>query len=287
MKILINFSDEKFRKSQIYNSLSAIKFGNFDKVIEYSPKDIDLNFKNKYSKIFSNKRGFGLWLWKPYFILKTLKELNDGDYLFYCDSGAYFLNDIDYLIRLSIDNNQSIIGFDLPLIERQFTKRLVFSSMSYYDYSSNQILATYILFKKDINSLNFVNEWLNLCTDENLLDPVSTNEQSIINEYDDFVSHREDQSLFSILYKKNELISFRDPSQYGDRPFEYRWVPKLKPKYKEWVYQPIFHHNSNYPRIINLTRGVNINNFKIKEKIKSFLNKLNVYNENMFKYIHK
>jgi hypothetical protein len=128
---------------------------------------------------------------------------------------------------------------------------------------------------------------LNLCTDENLLDPVSTNEQSIFNEYDDFVSHREDQSLFSILYKKNKLISFRDPSQYGDRPFEYRWVPKLKPIYKEWVYQPIFHHNSNYPRIINLTRGVNINNFKFKEEIKSFLNKLNVYNENMFKYIHK
>jgi hypothetical protein len=129
-KYLLNFADNNFRKSQIYNSYTAIKFGNFDKVFEFSPKDIDVNFKNKYSKIFSYKRGYGLWLWKPYFILKTLKELNDGDYLFYCDSGAYFLNDIDYLIRLSIDNNQSIIGFDLPLIERQFTKRLVYASMN-------------------------------------------------------------------------------------------------------------------------------------------------------------
>ena len=56
--------------------------------------------KNK--EILSRKRGSGYWLWKPYLILKTLKEkLNYGDYLIYIDAAILYMNStyqvIDFL----------------------------------------------------------------------------------------------------------------------------------------------------------------------------------------------
>ena len=39
-----------------------------DNVIEYSASDIEPSFIEKNKSIMSKKRGFGLWLWKPYFI---------------------------------------------------------------------------------------------------------------------------------------------------------------------------------------------------------------------------
>lgn len=40
-KILINYANEAFRESQILNSKTGLEVEKFDKVIEYSPKDID------------------------------------------------------------------------------------------------------------------------------------------------------------------------------------------------------------------------------------------------------
>ena len=54
--------------------------------------------------------------------------------------------------------------------------------------------------------------------------------------YPEFVDHRHDQSIYSVNVKKNKLITFRAPSQYGNG-FEglYRY--------------------SNYPQIINHHRN--------------------------------
>lgn len=68
--------------------------GGADNVIEYSKEDIEPGFIEKNRSIMSNPRGFGLWLWKPYFIQKTLKSMKDGDWLFYVDGCTIFINDI-------------------------------------------------------------------------------------------------------------------------------------------------------------------------------------------------
>lgn len=284
MKVLINYSNLKFRKAQKINSASALNKGGFDKVIEYTPENIDKTFyKNNY-KIFNYKRGNGLWLWKPYFIYKTLLILNDNDILFYSDSGSYFIRKIDYLLNNVDLGKQSVIGFELPLLERQFTKKETFKYLNINNYDNNQILATYILFKKDQFSLNFVKEWLELCCHEHILSPEKHSIQ--FNEFSDFVSHREDQSIFSLLYHKYKLEAYRDLSQFGDRPFEYQWVKKFAINNKEWSYIPKEYTNSNYPRILNLTRGVNYHKFHLKEIIKSILNYLNLYTEKVFNKLH-
>lgn len=262
MIVAINYADENFRKSQKLNTKTAYKKGKVDKVIEYSPKDIDKNFYENNKKILSQKRGGGYWLWKPYIVLKTLKELNKGDYLIYCDSGAHYINNVKYLIDSMDKCNTDIMVFELPLIEKQWTKRELFNLMECIDdkyKESNQILATYFLVKKSDYSMKFFEEYLNYaCLDDILNDEYDENLQ-----IEDFIEHRHDQSLLSLLSKKEKLITFRDPSQFGIRPWEYAGESRLI-RYKKY-------ENSNYPKIILSQRKVNILRFRIKEFIRSSL----------------
>lgn len=91
--IAISYANRKYKKQLEVNKKSALEIGKVNEYYSYSPNDIDPDFKNKNKYIFSLPRGNGYWLWKPYFILKTLKEkLNEGDYLIYTDAGILYMN---------------------------------------------------------------------------------------------------------------------------------------------------------------------------------------------------
>lgn len=267
MIIAINFADDNFRRAQELNTKTAYTHGKVDKVIEYSPEDIDDNFKKSNEQVFKYNRGYGLWIWKPYFIVKTLKEINYGDYLFYCDSGAYYVNNVQYLINCMEEKNQDIMCFELPLISKQWTKTETFEFMEANNEehkNSNQILSGYILIKKSDFSVKFFDEFLNECCDEKKVS-YKNFDDNIKNDLD-FIAHREDQSILSILYTKYNLEAFRDPSQFGDRPWEYCGDGRII-RFKKY-------ENSKYPRIIMSQRKASIKKFKIKEKIKDILLKI-------------
>lgn len=268
MKVAINYADNNFKESQKYNTKTAYKRGKFDKVIEYGPSDIDEEFYKTHKKILTQNRGGGYWLWKPYIIKKTLDSLEYGDYLFYCDSGAYYCNSIDYLIECLEKNNEEILVFEIPLIEKQWTKKECFIKMecnSHKYTDTNQRIATYILFKKTKRTIKFVEDYLKYCTDESLL----TDDEFIVeNNYSNFIDHRHDQSIFSLLSKKYCIKSYREPSQYGDRPWEYFANNRL---YDEKKYD-----NSQYPRIVISYRKANRIRFSIKEKLKDILQLINL-----------
>lgn len=270
----INYADNKYRKAQKYNTKTAYTKGRADKVIEYGPEDIDYKFFKDNEKIFKYSRGAGLWIWKPYFVLKTLNKMENGDYLFYCDSGAYYVNKIQYLIDCMELNKQEIMTYELPLISKQWTKRETFV---YLDCDNdeftedNQILATYFLVKKSENTIEFFNQFLKYCCDEKIISYKIFNEKII--DYKEFISHREDQSIFSIICKKNNLMKFRDPSQYGNRPWEYR--------NKDFIYKEKKYFNSEYPQIVCSYRTEKVLKMKIKEFVKKYFVYLNIYNESV------
>lgn len=219
MKIFINYSDNKYRKQQKFALKMAKYLGGFDKEIAFNPSNIDAKFFQKYRNILEQKKGGGYWLWKPYFILKTLNDLNEGDYLFYSDAGGFFLKSVDILIDELKKSKQDIMGFELPLIESQWTKRELFLNMNCdenYYYESNQILASFMLIKKSEVSVAFVNEYLEYSKNE-----INITDRLNIKQGDDFIEHRHDQSIFSLLYKKHKYIAFKDPSQLGKHPRSY------------------------------------------------------------------
>jgi hypothetical protein len=224
LKVYINYADANFRRHQRYALYCAKYFGKFDKVIGLSEENIDRKFKYKYSDILSQKRGAGYWLWKPYFINKMLKQIEYGDYLFYSDSGAMIIKNIDLLISELCKYKQDIMGFELPLIEEQWTKKELFLSLNCDEekyHKSNQILATYILIRKSKISEQFISDYLRYSCDIINISDVFI---SSIKQQNNFLEHRHDQSIYSLLYKKYNLRPFKDPSQYGNNPFGYAGV---------------------------------------------------------------
>jgi hypothetical protein len=250
MKVLINYANDTFQDCQKINSNSGLRVGLFDKVISYSPKDIERDFFDKNRKILSQARGNGYWLWKPYFIKKTLDMLSSEDLLFYSDSGSYFVRPISTLIDgiRTQDHNRGLVAFELQHAEKAWTKRDAFilmdcDSTTYSE--SNQRLASFNLWRKTPFTIGFINEYLFYAQDERIITDLEN--QCGYANYPEFNEHRHDQSIFSLLTKKYGLSAYRDPSQYGNETKHY-------------------YANSNYEQIIEHTRKTNAS-FSRKPKL--------------------
>jgi hypothetical protein len=70
------------------------------------------------------------------------------------------------------------------------------------------------MWRKSKFALEFVNEWLNFSRDKRIITDLEN--QVCFPNYDGFIEHRWDQSIFSLLIKKYDLQPYRDPSQYGN-----------------------------------------------------------------------
>ena len=116
MKILINYADSRYAQARKWNSRTGKLIAKFDTIYEFSPNDIDDKFQKENRQILLSKRGNGLWLWKPYIINKVLEHTKDGDFIFYCDSGAFFIRNID-TIKNQVNKETPLFVCDIPLIE--------------------------------------------------------------------------------------------------------------------------------------------------------------------------
>ena len=223
-KVLVNYANMKFEDARKIQRKYA-KLAGFTDIYEYNPDDIGGEYKSIHHEIFLYERGDGLWIWKPYIINKTLKMIDEGDIILYCDSGAFFFKSAKSIFK--IINQKGIWVSELPLIEKQFTKRKVFETMKMVDVSfldSAQISGSFFGMKKDSDSEKIVEEWLSLCENIDILSPADCNDEESY-----FVSHREDQSIFSLVIKKNNIKPYSDPSQYGRLPekyFQNNWMFK-------------------------------------------------------------
>lgn len=241
MILAINYAVGAFLTTQKFNSKRALKFG-ADKVKEYTLEDLSDEFRIKNEAILKNKRGGGYWIWKPYIILDALSMVDEGDYVVYTDAGSAFVNKIDYLIQCMERENTDIMCFQIPRKEKMYTKRDAFILMDCDTpefYETPQICATYILCKKSLISYNFMKEYLYYVQDERIVTD-KPNEMGKMN-YEGFVENRHDQSVFSLLCKKNGIPPFRDPS---------KWEGEVKDKYSVEV-----NERSRYPQVIESHRN--------------------------------
>lgn len=231
MRVLVNYANDNVKFGQKLNSVTGKHIAHFDKIFSYSPQDISNDFKLKNAEILNVNSKNGLFLWKPYIVKKTLDKLNEGDILFYCDSGAFFLKKMDQVFKLMKKIDIWCCG--LPLIEKQFTKTETFYYLNCLNdkfTDTNQIHASFFAIKKSKVTVKFVNEWLFLCENIKILN--AKNYDVVQDENINFVGHRYDQSIFSLLCKKYNIEPMMDPSQFGRFPSmyylasNYLYVPK-------------------------------------------------------------
>jgi len=211
---LINFANEKFEKRRKVNSQSGLNSG-FDHCVEYTSNMFPL-FYRKYKHILDQPRGCGYWLWKPYIILQTLLQVNDGDVVMYSDSGATFINSIQPLVDTCL--REEIVLFELNGIPlKSYTKRDCFYYMwgnTIEYHNTNFITASFQLYKRCERSITFVEKYLKWCCNEDVLtDKPNTCGLPNLPEFKD---HRHDQSVLTILAKHNDIKLHADPSEYGN-----------------------------------------------------------------------
>ena len=192
----------------------AKSFKIFDEIIGYTDQDLKKypEFYNKH-KIFieNNPRGYGYWIWKPYLILNELEKMEDGDILFYCDAGCELnINGKEKMINFFDKvKKKSILGTKAWSNDLTHTKIDLVYFMGLNDQmellKKPQMQATVLLIKKDMITMTLFREFYNICSNNyNLLDDSPSVNKSLA----EFIEHRHDQSIFSLLAKKYSLLNY-------------------------------------------------------------------------------
>lgn len=252
MNILVNYADSKYEPARKWNSRTGRWFGKFDRICEFKPEDIEESFRKAHSDIFSYSRGDGLWLWKPYFINRVLNESNDGDNIFYIDSGAFFIRDPRVLLHY-VSDELPIFACDQPLLESCWTKPELFTTLNACKFKDcNQFWAGFHVIRVNNYTRNFYKHWLDLCCVHANIAPSGLGKFDIVNkDYgNQFVSHREDQSIFSLLCHLYGIQSHRDVSQRGRNPKSF-----YNPYY---AFRVTKHSDDMYKTIVFLHKSPNL-----------------------------
>lgn len=197
----ITFASRGFNPAgdRICQQAKELKF--FDTIKCFREDDLNKTewWKNHSNFILKNKRGFGLWIWKPFIILKKLREMPDNDLLLYADSGCEINKfGIDKLKEFfSLANEHGICGFQMGHKEAKFNKPELFKHLGVDNNKeiteTGQLVGGILYLKKTEETVKLVEEWNQLCHIENyrfLISPPRS-------------THRHDQAIFSLLMKRD------------------------------------------------------------------------------------
>lgn len=206
-----------FELKQIRLIKSAEKFGikNYKKWTRSSLKKEF--FYKEYKKLLDIPKGSGLWIWKPYIILKALEEVSENDFIVYSDSSLYFINDPSVLFDLCKQNNGFfLIEMDSTWKLSMLCKRDIFHFLRIDDriyHNSPLTEAYFMIFQKKNETIKFVKEWLSLCLNEKLITDENFSGLANLPEYKD---NRGDMPLLSILRLQWKIQGYRNPSPWGN-----------------------------------------------------------------------
>ncbi|KIO78009.1 hypothetical protein TH53_06160 [Pedobacter lusitanus] len=231
----ITYGDDKYRDQRKLLKQTATDSAFFDEVKIFSPSAIDPVFTKHFQSILQQPRGGGYWIWKPYFIKKTLDSLPDNDILIYADAGCLInkkgkqrFNDYKLLLEAT---DTGTLAFQLPHKESEYTKREVFDYFEVSDeiINSDQLMATVILLRKCQHATSLVNQWYDTLYENSAL---FTDEKDSAIQHPSFIDHRHDQSIFSIIRKTRGALILPDETYFqnfvkdgGSCPF---WAARLK-----------------------------------------------------------
>lgn len=275
MIIAISYGDDNFSQSLKYNLKTAKKYGKADLTIAYGPSDVDKKFKKKHNDIFKCIKGAGFWLWKPYIINKTLKEVEEGDYVVYSDSGTFYRQNIALYADVMQQKGAQIYVGQVDFMEKEYSKRDAFVYIgvdAMHFENTMQYDAAFLIIKKTKFTVNVMKEWLYYSCDIRI---ISDNENVCgLNNYDGFIENRYDQTVMSLVLKKNGILPMKNISQ-PDWHFtcveplvllgKGKYIAKLKDYNREvcnkWL------EETYIPPLIVRTRFRNMNYFMFRFKI--------------------
>jgi hypothetical protein len=204
MKHLISYGCEKYALQREVFRTAAVSSAFFDAVTIFTPEDFDEGFASRMRETLNISKGGGFWLWKPYFIKKTLDSLEEGDVLVYCGANCVLNSTgkkrFDGYIERLLTCDTGALAFELPHTECEYTKLEVFHHFNSSEevIRSRQLMATIVMLRKCQHSCMMVDAWFETASAHPFL---FTDELRTLPQGRDFISHRNDQSIFSVIRK--------------------------------------------------------------------------------------
>ena len=259
--------DLKISVNTFIKQSKALNFYNEVKVFGWD--DLSQNKQEQILSFFKKgqKRLFGYASWKPEVILSYLSEIPKNSILQYSDIGCFFnskglkrLNDYVKIVEktdiLAFKYNKP--NFNLKknfkfqiYYEHQYTKADAWKYLNIDDNSqilkTEQIWSGTIFLKNNAYVKKILNKWISICKINNLID----DSKSVKKNHKNFIEHRHDQSIFSMICKENK-VHYLSAS-------ECEWA-EFKNK-RTWV------HLDNYPILAKRNKKFNLfTRFVLRQK---------------------
>lgn len=153
-------------------------------------------------------RGHGFWRWKPYIILNELLSLPHNQDLWYIDSGIVLLSGN----FPSLENNPFYLQASFFHDVRMWCKPEFLSLARGHSFFHHGVMidASLIGLKKSQFAIDFISEWYELASQDNLINDFSRRVSKSL-----FLDHRHDQSILSYLSFFHSLDINTSLSQYS------------------------------------------------------------------------
>ncbi|MGD1091298.1 MAG: hypothetical protein ABSB35_04800 [Bryobacteraceae bacterium] len=255
MKIyLVSYATGRFVPEQACLMTSGARFGATDLRPWTEEMLHDTPFYSERKTILDMRRGAGYWLWKPFIIVQTLEEMQEGDCLIYSDSGIEIVADLTPLLKIAVEK-RGVMLFSGTGKCREWTKRDCFVYMNADHpaaHEAQMLDASFVVLTKTPLACAFAAEWFESCRDRRIL----TDEPNTcgLPNLPGFVDHRHDQSVLSLLARRENSELFRHPSQFGN----HAKMPEYRER-GEWTIVPYASEpsrNSPYGTLLNHHRGL-------------------------------
>lgn len=203
----------------------AEDLGLFDEIRALDESCFDASFASYWNGKLKGVRGYGYWVWKPYILMKTLKEMNDGDTLLYADAGC----------RLNVKGKKRMLAY-YKLLDKSPTGVIAFRQPEHHPFRNKkgkrrfmrnwyierkwvkgdmidyfgirerkdildtpQLLGGIFFLKKCAESVSLIKSIEDLYYSHYYL---ATDEPSVAPNFPDFEENRHDQAIFSVTFKK-------------------------------------------------------------------------------------
>jgi hypothetical protein len=213
---LVTYATPRFRLRQLILGWSAKVNHVVDTVTHWTPeKLLKAGFEERCKDIKLTERGSGFWAWKAFIIDAKLREVPDGDLVFYCDVGRLYpfkLLDqpVTPFLRWMEDHGQDFmpgvnIPWDGPVAAWTKHEALVATGMDRPDvHASAPVQASFSIWRAGAKSRDFVGQWLDLCAQRPLVSDDPSRDG--LAELPGFRGHRHDQALLTLCCLKQRML---------------------------------------------------------------------------------
>ena len=220
--ILFAFASLDLKRSIKRLEEQAFNSNFYDSIKIITPNDFDHDTKLKAINLLKKgkKRGYGFWFWKPLFLSRIMKEINDGDIIHYIDIGCHIKKKgsgrfYEYLSSL-IDTNKWLVAFQYHTDNIKFLDQIKFPKREEFKYTKSDLFQYFqclhkkeithtpqfwsgsFFIKKNNDAKRFIEKWNKVYEERfDLIDDTPSD----IKNFSGFIENRHDQSVFSILCK--------------------------------------------------------------------------------------